>query len=197
MSQLDLFKPTDRGKSLLDEYPELRDIPEFSDLSSDEILFAYYMGCPTSRYVLHEDSRGGERNKIQHCIKASFGDSLSDVNKTKYLNGNIPEPIRMAIERFKQFNPSARMRAKIMIDKVFDTYESILNPDEDMQSVLKTDLETQVKFISASQKIAAALPDLIKLKESGFGVSVSGSDTVFKGTEDGDPTLLDLALQTK
>jgi hypothetical protein len=184
-----LFKPKDGGIKLKDEYPELGEIPEFRNLSEDELLFCYEMGCPTSKSSSEENLR----IKISKAISYSFGNNISDKDKTKYLNGNIPESVRIATERFKQFRPSARMRAKIMVDNVFDNFESIVNPDSEFLVAMKNDIDLQNKYVANSIKVIDALKNLVTMKETGFGITVSGNAA--EDTKDGEPTLLDRAAQ--
>jgi hypothetical protein len=190
MIVVDLFKPSDGNISLKDEYPELTDIGEFRDLSDDELIFCYNMGCPTSKLF----GTKNEKAKIQSALTYSFGKNISDAERTKFLNNNYPEKLRVAIARFKQFRPSARMRAKIMVDKVFDNFESIVNPGEQYMTAMKNDVDLQSKYVTNSIKVVEALKDLIKTKEAGFGVTISGNVSE-QDSKDGEPTLLDRAVQ--
>ena len=49
-----VFEPTDRDMKI--EYPELADMPEFSNMPNADIKFCWYFGCKSSPYFSDDDS---------------------------------------------------------------------------------------------------------------------------------------------
>lgn len=182
----ELFKPPDKGISLLTEYPELADIDEFRDLQEEELLFSYYMGCPASPYF-HNEKKDDIKGKRTVCFTKAFGKNDTQL-KTKYINGRYPEAVRVAIDRFEKFRPTARMRAKNMIDQMFTNLEAMVSLKDDEVKLLEPD--EMAKYVNLSQKAMDMMPKLLRMKELGFGVSQSGSPT----EDDNGETLLDKAL---
>lgn len=188
MAGIELFKPPDEGVRFIDEYPELADTSEFRDLSDSDMLFTYLMGCPSSPYF--EAKSGNVKQKRTVCFAKSHK-GVDGSLKTKYINGTYPDTVRVAIERFARFRPSARMRAKIMVDNMFDNFEMLVNIDDSTKELIAVDPDEGKKYIAVAKEVTLMIPKLLDMKEGGFGIS-TGKDG--DKEKDNDPTLLDLAM---
>lgn len=182
---VDLFRVTE--KEMRVEYPELAKIEEFRGLKTKELKFVWYYANRTSPLYLPTK---GERGRILACIKYGFNvDVTREITDelSKYLSGNFPEKIKNAIERMERFNPSARLRAKMAVEKIFDNLEASLILDEETKEEMSKDLEMKKKYIELSVKVAENISSVVEQMEQGFGVKGYG------GYEKGDkgPSLMD------
>lgn len=156
-----IFEPTNIDMRV--EYPELTGIDEFRDLSDPELRFVWYFFNTKSPHYAIKDAKV----KVSTCLKVSGYIPNTNIIKGMYEN-RFPENIEAAGARMNRFAASTRERAKQMVDRMFDTYESILDTFGD--KVYDTD--QQEKFVTIASKIRAELPQLIKQKEEGFGIKV-------------------------
>lgn len=154
-----LFRPS--KIAMLREYPELRTFDEFKELSNDDLNFVWWIANATSELSNITDLK--ERRK-QAYIKV-WGKENTD--QILYLEGRYSEKVRAAIERMKNFNPSVRMRAKMMLYKTMNDFEGIINVD----ITTITDPDELKKHTDVRTKVLGALPDIIRQLEQGFGIS--------------------------
>lgn len=180
-----LFFVTD--KDLKIEYPELARIKEFKSLNSKELKFVWYHSNRTSPFYKVVQS---ERDKILLCIKEAFkvdvrGELESYLNK--YISGNFPSTVKVAMERMERFRPSERLRAKISTEKVFSNMEESLIISSELEEAMKTDIELRKKYVELSIKVAQEMPGIVEQMEQGFGISSIESYR----KQDKGPTLMD------
>lgn len=173
-----LFGPK-TGKSLLRTYPDLAKDSVFKDLSSDDLLFAWYIGIPDSPVDHDWQDMARYKSAATRCF------SSNKEKKDKYSVGSIPEEVKAAIEKFKLFSPEARMSAKKMVQTIFSKFEQMVNVDvendftvirtigkgEDKEEVKEVDWTAKKQYIDSMAKISETLPSLIKQVEEGFGVT--------------------------
>lgn len=167
-----MFRPTDRDLRI--EYPELSKVREFSELNTKELKFVWYYANRTSPYYT---ATKGDRTKILGCIKNSFGNSLKEKNTgeyNKYVSGNFPQKIRIAIDKMERFNPTARLRAKMAVEKIFDNIESSVDIDEDVKEKMRDDLELRKKYVELSIKVSENIPNIVAQMEESFGIKSFG-----------------------
>lgn len=167
------------GKSLFRLYPDLKSIPEFKDLKSDELLFTWYLGIPNSP-VDHDWDE-----KIRYTTAASkcFNDP---VKRKKFASFDIPEEIKVAIRRWSKFEPEARSAAKNAIQKIFHNFMKLADVDveKDFQTtrevgngdkktvVTETDWTAKKQYTDMGLKIAESMPVLLKeLEDGSYGIT--------------------------
>lgn len=178
-----LFEPTDQAMVL--EYPELQGIDEFKILSDSELRFVWHYACKHSPYY-HIDN---ETQKIDMCVQASYKQLPAITELKQFYAGQFPDSIRMAMARMAKFVTSDRNRARGIVEKIFDTFEKIIDTASEDEELLKTPAK-QSAYIDNASKISGELPVLIKMKEEGFGYKQR------KGKADGkQPTLMDMAMK--
>lgn len=171
-----LFQPS--NIDLFKEYPELKEYKEFTEIkSNDELLFVWHYANPTSDIAKIESID----LRIEAAYEKVFG-KTNDTRQVQYLMGDFPENVRAAIERMKNFKPSARMRAKLMTEKTFNDFEKIMFMD-----VYGEDVGEMKKLADLKMEIAEQLPGLIKQLEGGFGIKEVDS----KGKEARVPSYAD------
>lgn len=154
------------------EYPELAKVPEFIALSSlNELKFVWYYGNRTSPYF---KVKTGERPKIMACINQAFKTNpLSDPDYAKYAEGNFPPKIKEAIAVMEMYNPSARLRARIAIENIFNNLEASLEITKEMREEMDRDLDQKKKYLELSIKVSESLPTVVAQLEEGYGIRTS------------------------
>jgi len=161
MKEVYLFKPTFRN--LIYEYPELAQIPEFANITNKHLLFVWYYANYTSPFY----HVANEKERIKKSLSES-NYSPGDKDYANLINGDFHQPIRDAINKMRNFNPSARFRAKMNIEKIFNNLEKLLDIPEKNLSTM--DMEEKKKYADLSIKISESLPTIVKQLETGFGI---------------------------
>jgi len=162
-----LFYPFNESKNLKTVYPELNNIDEFQDLNNMELLFAYYFG-------VYYDHLKNDSDRLKKAMW-KIGTRWDEGTRNKYLNGKIPEKVKKAIIRMRQYDVSTRFRAKAMTEKILENFESIVALDKD-DFLLEGDDGTIVDWQSIKDHtklcvdISKSLPDIVKQVEAGYGV---------------------------
>lgn len=167
-----VFFPSKRD--MRTEYPELVKYVEFKDLSNKELIFVWYFANQTSPYFGIED----HRHKVALCIKEAFGKTLEPHLIDNYMNANYPEKVRVAIQKMNRFNPSVRMKGKMMFEKIMSDWQVILS-----RNVNKMTTKEKEAHVGLTQKISAGLPNIIEQIEDSFGVKISSKKDTVQFTE--------------
>ena len=164
------------GRDLRIQYPELRSIPEFKKLKgSKEMLFVWYWANATS--PLNDDSQENlsYKQRIDKCLELSGWKPSGEIIKQMY-EDSWPDEVKFACARMEKFETEVRNRSRIVIKKILANFEKLADVSED--EFVKVDPESQIKsidfgarkqYVDYAQKIAEALPGLIKNVEEGFG----------------------------
>ncbi len=176
-----LFGPTNE-KDLKRQYPELKEVVEFKDLTTGELLFVWWYSNATSPLV--KDDNLTEKQRSMRAYEESFKSHPNESRKTAYYSLNFPDKIRLAVDRMIKFEPTVRIRSKSIS-------ETILSNFEKMAKVNMTDFEEigedgskkinwtgRNNYVTSAKTILQTLPDLIRQVEEGFGVKDrKGTDT--------------------
>lgn len=158
-----LFAP-EKERSLLESYPELKEIPAFRDVSSKELKFVWY-------YSILFKNVEPEKDRIQMSIYEVYGNVMAEDDKQKLIIGNWTDKLRRAMSAMEGYNLSARLKCKLMYEQIFNDYQLILNegipkPDDDTKKI-----EERQKYIALTKTIQEMLPTLVKNMESSLGIS--------------------------
>lgn len=165
------------GEALLRTYPELKEYPEFTELSREDLHFAWLMGIKGSPVSENIPADGRVRS-------ASLIAFPSKVEKRNEYLKSIPVEVRGAIKKFSEMSPDARLMAKKMTMMVFEKYQQLLNVDvekdflitkkvgrgDDAVEVTEMDWTGRKAYADSSANIIKTLPDLVKKIEEGYGV---------------------------
>lgn len=178
-----IFAPT-KGKDMKVEYPELATVKEFFTLRNQELAFVWYYSNRTSPFAIETD----ERRVISSLKESGMYQSLSENELNKYRELVFPEEINIAIKRMKQFNPSIRMRAKMMYEKALDNLEALIDADVRIMS-----LEEKKSYSVLIKNVNEILPDVVLKVEESFGVKTKsskekGSTVMDKVVKEGNKT---------
>lgn len=168
-----LFGPK-TNKSLLRQYPELANVPEFKAIAGEEVLFAWYFGNQSSPVDPDWSETIRFKTAASYAIK-------EEKKRQKYATGDIPENVKKAIEKMRAYSPEARMVAKRMIQTIFNNFQKLVdvNPAEfivkeyDAQNNItkeETDWTGRKQYIDSCSTISKTLPALLDQIEKGFGI---------------------------
>lgn len=168
-----MFGPRN-SKDLKRQYPELGDIKEFSSLTTGELLFSWYYANPTSPFVM--DANMSDKLRASNAFGIAFPTVTKESTKEEYLSLNFPERVRQAIDRWRRFNPTVRIRAKSIVEKALENMEKLV--EMKMEDFVEIDEDGNKKinwtgrnsYVNSIAKISDTLPQLIAQVETGFGI---------------------------
>lgn len=178
------------GRDLRIQYPELSSIPEFKKLKgSKEMLFVWYWANATS--PLNDDSAENlsYKQRINKCLELSGWKPSGEIVKAMY-EDSWPDEVKFACSRMERFETDVRNRARIVIKKILSNFEKLADVSEDQfvkvekinegseneSEVKSIDFGARKQYVDYAQKIAEALPGLIKNAEEGFGTDDEGGE---------------------
>lgn len=159
-------------------YPELKKIKEFDVIKDNYLRFVWWVANTTSPLVVKHDEIS---ERIPYAIDYVWGDKLKKVEKENLLKGNFEATLETAIYKMSELDISARDKSKTMVDKIFDQFEEIVTKGyEEFRD--KDEVVNYASYVSTMNKITEALPNLIDLKEKGFGIK---NKTNVRGSNEG------------
>lgn len=193
MSKVRIFDPSGiKPENYRHRYPELERTEEFSRLSPKQLIFVWWYANPTSDLVLYISD---EYERVQEALSKS-GYVPNKTEKEAMLDLRFNSDIAVAIKKMSNYDPGARFKAFLMIKKIYDQYQSIIDMGikafevetvtgrGEAQSVTKeTDYK---KYVDVTSKIAEAMPGLLAKMEEGFAIVTITGDEVIAGEENAD-----------
>ena len=120
-NDLVLFEPSKRDMLL--DYPELKDYEIFTKITKRDMIFVWYLSNRTSPIIKEPKKK---RIKLA-CEYAYPKKTLENNDRIRgiYENADFPEEIVEAIDVMASFNPSFRMRAKLLNEHNFERLQSL------------------------------------------------------------------------
>lgn len=164
MSEVKLFEPKSNNMEL--DYPELKGYKEFEDLSSRELKLCWLVGNRTSPIASYE-----KKKRLRAALEQCYNSASR--NRKEYLEmheGKIPQKLKEGITKMSTFNPSYRLRAKMLDEYMFDQLQTIVVKTEEEKKTM--DIDEQKKYASLMMDVSAKMPEMINRMESGYGVTV-------------------------
>lgn len=161
-----LFEPSKRDMFI--DYPELKEYEAFRKISKSDMKFVWYVSNRTSPII-----REPKRKRIKMACELAYDARKLNVNervKKMHDEGLLPEEIIEAIEVMASFNPSFRMRAKLLTEHNFNMIQSLVYIPEVERAAM--DLEDKKKYADLILKTTAAVDNMIGNMESGYGVKL-------------------------
>lgn len=151
------------GNDLRSQYPELSNYEEFSKISKEELLLAWYYA------VIFKGVRD-PKERMYMSLRDTYGQNLDDELARKYIDGNYPIGVREAIKRFDSFTLNERLKALSMAQKTVANFEKILETSID--GLIAEGKWKDIKdWQSVVTDINKEMPDLIKRIEDGYGTA--------------------------
>jgi hypothetical protein len=161
-----LFEPSKRD--MLIDYPELKQYDVFSRISASDMKFSWYVANRTSPII-----REPKEKRFKMACELAYDERKLRVNdrvKKMYNEMDIPEDIVEACQVMASFNPSFRMRAKLLTEHSFSMLQSLVFLSK--QELATMDLDDKKKYADLIVKANSALGDMILNMETGYGVKV-------------------------
>lgn len=181
-----LFFP-DRKRKIVDAYPELARKPEMERLSKEEGDFVWWFSCKASPLNNSEDGKKDRFEKARAAFDNSFGKNSDPETRAKYYNCQFPPEIMQANEVMSKFSPDHRSRANEALEQIFNNLLSISKIDikdvmyKQVDGVEVFDSSSVSSYVTAIQKVREELPEVIKMREEGFGINAAVSVDLASG----------------
>lgn len=181
-----LFFP-DRKKKIVDAYPELATKPEFIALSKQQGDFVWWFACKASPLNNKETEVKDRFEKARKAFDNSFGNNADPDTRVKYYNCQFPPEIMQANEIMSRFSPDHRSRANEALEQIFNNLLSISKIDiKDVMFKIVDgsevfDASSVSSYVTAIQKVREELPEVIKMREEGFGINAAVSVDLASG----------------
>jgi hypothetical protein len=164
-------------------YPELERSLEFDSLSARALIFVWWFSNRTSELVMYEHD---DYARAAEALKRS-GYNPSKAEKDRILGLQFDSQMAIAIKKMASFDPNARFMAYMMIKKIYDQYQFIIDqgPEAFKESTTKGEGDKAVtteeidykKYVDIAAKIANEISGLLAKLEEGFAiVNISGEE---------------------
>jgi len=164
-------------------YPELDRTSEFDGIHPRGLMFIWWYANQSSDLVIymHDDYE-----RVKEALSRS-GYSPTKTEKERILSLQFDSIFAVAIKKMVSFDPGARFKAYMMIKKIYDQYQFIIDQGptafeekttkgEGKDAVVTTEIDYK-KYVDISAKIAGELPGLLTKMEEGFAiVNVEGEE---------------------
>lgn len=119
-----LFAPKD-SRSLVQQFPELKDHKELKDLNPQDLMFVYLFRAATSPF---EDMT--DKEKLPWCVKYAYkSESVQESKMEEWGDLVFRGPIKAAFIAMKQFNASARIIDFMAIMKYRNNCLAVITQD--------------------------------------------------------------------
>lgn len=158
------------------EYPELKNIEEFQDLTPSELRFCWLVGNRTS--PIFNNERVVKWKKALEIVwgsNYSKNDKIKEIKDAGGIEEYIPENILKGILKMSSFNPGYRLKAKLMSEYIFETLSKMIVLDE--RDMLEMDVDDKKKYSDFVIKVSSELQDMVGRLENAYGIKTVNRKT--------------------
>lgn len=169
LTLFDALEPSVRDMFV--DYPELAEYEEFAELKPRELRFCWLVGNRTSPLISLD-----KEPRVRAAIKQVYGDVGSQKVRPEVksmLDGKIPEKILNAINRMASFNPSYRLRAKLLDEYIFEQLNALVVISDKDRERMAVDTDEKKKYSDLVIKVSSEMPNLVKRMEGGYGIRMT------------------------
>lgn len=150
------------------EYPDLAKIDEFKDLDPNKVKFCWLVGNRTSPIFSLE-----RWARIRRAMTIVWGESWAKNPTIKELanardEDDFPDEILKGIMKMNTFNPSYRLKAKLMAEYIFETLNELIVLDTVTMKSL--DVDDRKKYADLAIKVSSELNGMVERIESSYGI---------------------------
>jgi len=166
---------TDNKDDIKRVYPELSKIDEFKDLGPSKVKFCWLVGNVTSPIF-----RLDRWERIRQALQIVWGSSyrtnpnIKDIANAKH-EDDIPDEILKAIYKMNTFDPSYRLKAKLINEYIFDTLNQLIVVDATTLAAM--DVDDKKKYADLSIKVSSELQGMIDRIEGSYGIKTINRKT--------------------
>lgn len=163
-----IFIPAD-GKDMRAEYPELNTVEAFANLSNAELVFVWLLANRTSPLCPDNDK---DRNKAtKKALEWSkLWNLLDNATCMEYGKQRFPNKIVNALNKMAAYNPTQRMKAKMMVEKMFNNLSKMVDVSE--EELQKMELGEKKQYADLVKTVTNSLDELIVSNEDAYGIKV-------------------------
>ena len=161
-----LFEPSKRD--MIIDYPELKEYEVFTNITPADLKFVWYISNRTSPII-----RESKQKRLKMACELAYDEKRLSTNariKSMYVDREFPDNIVEAIMVMANFNPSFRMRAKMLNEHNFNILQSLSYISEEER--MTWDIDEKKKCAELIVKTTSALASMIVNMESGYGVKI-------------------------
>lgn len=157
------------------QYPELREIEEFANLTEPEMKFVFYHYSPDSPFA---NLKAADR-----FVRSSDMSFTNGSAKQAFAPSAIPETIERAGQRMAQVNLGLRTQADVVVKQMFRNLTAMMAVDE--KTIASMPIDEKKKYVSMAKDATETLAEMISTMERGFGLRpVSGPHSKKKSEEE-------------
>lgn len=170
LDNFSLFEPKTNTEinDLRIDYPELGEEPAFKELKPRELRFVWLYANRTSP-VFKQYHTLPKKERAKVCVEIVYGKKFYLRKEAQSLYDSDFSPhIMKAIERMAQYQPSIRLRARLMNEYIYDNLQSIILVSQVEMKAMGPD--DRKKYASLILEISKELPTVVNNIERGFGI---------------------------
>lgn len=152
------------------DYPEIKKVREFQGIAKMDLLFVWYYACEGSPFAnIHN-----EKERIQKSIDEVWRKPKMDMVE-RYLAGNFPEKVKIAISKMRAFRVAPRVMAMKMTENILNNWRAITDIDASDDNYFKgkdgVDWAKKNAFIEAGATISKNIGTVLSQVEGSYSVS--------------------------
>jgi hypothetical protein len=153
------------------EYPELAATEEFTNLKAKEVRLCWLLGNRTS--PIYKLSKKDRLLKGLEIVYGSHYEKNADAKSI--IDGEMPNHIKVGINKMESYNPEYRLKAKLMSQYMFEVLNSMIVLNE--SEITSMDIDEKKKYTDLVVKIHSELPDMVNRLETSYGVKTIERNT--------------------
>jgi hypothetical protein len=158
------------SRMLTADYPEFKKVREFKDINRGDLLFVWYFACEGSPLIDIQDDKERTLEAMMEAYKKP------DIKmQEKYLAGNFPEKVKIAISKMKSFKIGPRVMAKRMMENTLNNWREVTDIDASDDSYFTgkdgVDWAKKKAFIEAGATISKNIGSVLSQVEGSYAVS--------------------------
>lgn len=156
-------------------YPDLSKVEEFKDLDSRKVKFCWLIGNRTSPIF------GMERQeRIKKALEIVWGKEYQKNPLIKNLfddddDTRLSDNILKAVYKMNTFNPTYRLKAKLMAEYIFETLNGLIVLDKNELKMMEID--EKKKYADLIIKVSSELLGMVEKIESSYGIKTINRKT--------------------
>lgn len=167
-----LFAPR-RSNDLKKEYDELAENPAFKPLSKEEMLFVWYMRCPTSPFEEYDDEV-----KLEPSIQLAWQDEAQREHRRTEYKEDYPTKIAVAMQEMSKFDLPHRLLNRKYAESFYATLSDIAKTRPFEDGLL--DVAQAKAYADMTKSVIGSMREYSTLLEGGSAFGITEDDGLIK-----------------